>query len=37
MPPQQGDRLLDVFDAALDFGTQGKSPLRPIWRSSPDL
>jgi hypothetical protein len=23
MPPQQGDRLLDVFDGAFDFGAHG--------------
>src|SRR6185295_19163955 len=24
MPPQQGERLLDLFDGALDFGTHGE-------------
>src|ERR1700687_2835973 len=26
MPPQQGDRLLDLFDVALHFGAHDESP-----------
>jgi len=32
MPPQQPDRLLDLFDEAFDFGAHGFSDLRPIGR-----
>jgi hypothetical protein len=28
MPPQQPDRLLDLFDEAFDFGAHGFSDLR---------
>jgi len=28
MPPQQGEGLLDVFDAALDFRAHGKADIR---------
>jgi hypothetical protein len=27
MPPQQGNRLLDLFDIAFGFGAHGKSLL----------
>jgi hypothetical protein len=29
MPPQQPDRLLDLFDKAFDFSAHGFSNLRP--------
>jgi hypothetical protein len=29
MPPQQPDRLLDLFDKTLDFSAHGFSNLRP--------
>jgi hypothetical protein len=29
MPPQQPDRLLDLFNEAFDFGAHGFSDLRP--------
>src|SRR5271155_990996 len=29
MPPQQPDRLLDLFNKAFDFGAHGLSDLRP--------
>jgi hypothetical protein len=33
MPPQQPDRLLDLFDEAFDFGAHGF--LCPQWRLPP--
>jgi hypothetical protein len=32
MPPQQPDRLLDLFDETFDFGAHGFSDLRPPGR-----
>jgi hypothetical protein len=32
MPPQQPDRLLDLFNEAFDFSAHGVSDLRPSGR-----
>jgi hypothetical protein len=32
MPPQQGDRLLNLFDASFDFGAHASLVTASIWR-----
>jgi hypothetical protein len=39
MPPQQPDRLLDLFDKSFDFSAHGFSDLRPRrdWNNAGDV